>query len=576
MKFKMKILLALNLSLVFLLLSCSNDVLKENPPQLITTGTLYTSLNGFEIGLNGLYSYVRKVKSGVDDNKNWVICEAYMNGTDNLIANSPETGGGYGRIAQWWGNELTPYTYFNTGLFNFLYKAVNIANTIITEGESRSDIDWSGGDNTPELNKNRVLGEAKAIRAWAYRHLSYGWGDVPLALTESLGSTIKTDWERTPVEKVRRQIISDLLFAQKYVPVEPKLEGRITKGAVQHYLSEMYLVINKPDSALFWADQVINTPAYKLITQRYGVNAKVPGVIIKDMFTDGNINRSQGNTEALWVHQFAYETIGGGTVQFIDCHGSRYEQIIVNGVRPLISTVKRGGRGSNRMSFSNFALELYKWPNTGPVTKSDVLHYKDDRMSPFLITWYYILQNAAQNAPYESDRLPSGYKYGDTIWTKWSNPLILTDNNKKDWPWSNKIAVGVNPKSPNVAESYAPQIELRLAETYLLKAEAQLKLGDKTGAAATLNVIRTRSHAVPVLPDQVTLDFVLDERSRELVVEEHRRWTLLRTNKWMERTRLHNTNGGALITDRDKLFPIPQTVIDANLTKVMPQNPGYN
>jgi hypothetical protein len=55
----------------------------------------------------------------------------------------------------------------------------------------------------------------------------------------------------------------------------------------------------------------------------------------------------------------------------------------------------------------------------------------------------------------------------------------------------------------------------------------------------------------------------------------HRRYTLLRTHKWVERTSLHNHFGGELITERDTLFPIPQTVIDANLTAPFPQNPGF-
>src|SRR5690606_26644864 len=100
-----------------------------------------------------------------------------------------------------------------------------------------------------------------------------------------------------------------------------------------------------------------------------------------------------------------------------------------------------------------------------------------------------------------------------------------------------------------------------LADTYLLKAEAQYLLGDITGAAETINVIRIRSNASEISPDQVTLDFILDERARELVIEEHRRHTLLRTGKWLERTRKYNKNGGQLIAERDTLLPLPQSVI---------------
>jgi hypothetical protein len=76
-------------------------------------------------------------------------------------------------------------------------------------------------------------------------------------------------------------------------------------------------------------------------------------------------------------------------------------------------------------------------------------------------------------------------------------------------------------------------------------------------------------------PALVTIDYILDERSRELFIEEERRMTLLRTRKWFERTQKYNKFGGELITLRDTIFPIPQDVIDANLTKPFPQNPGF-
>src|SRR5665647_1243196 len=103
----------------------------------------------------------------------------------------------------------------------------------------------------------------------------------------------------------QKQAINDYKFAQQYVPTEASKPGRITKGAVQTLLAEMYLTVGKPDSALYWCDQAINNPAYKLITARYGVNKTVAsGSAFGDMFKEGNQNREQGNTEALWVFQF--------------------------------------------------------------------------------------------------------------------------------------------------------------------------------------------------------------------------------------------------------------------------------
>ncbi len=73
----------------------------------------------------------------------------------------------------------------------------------------------------------------------------------------------------------------------------------------------------------------------------------------------------------------------------------------------------------------------------------------------------------------------------------------------------------------------------------------------------------------------MTLDYILDERSRELVTEEQRRYTLVRNSVWLDRTKRYNPLAAPVVAARDSLLPIPQAVIDANLTKTMPQNPGY-
>jgi starch-binding outer membrane protein, SusD/RagB family len=402
------------------------------------------------------------------------------------------------------------------------------------------------------------------------------WGDVPLTL--NMLSAIKTDWERTPVADVRRQIISDYRFAQDYIPTEGSLQGRLTKGAVQTLLAEMYLTIGKPDSALFWCDQVINNPAYKLMTARYGVYASdAKGSAFGDMFKEGNQNRGpQGNKEALWVFQFQlFNAIDQQGHQLSRSEVGTYNSISVKGtdgksVSPIQYNVERGGRGKSYFAPTKWWIDSYE--------------KTDDRAQNYILRTSFRIQTEAENnigytgtGKLPADKLPAGYKVGDTIWCHWTKDITALNLKINDWPYSRK-AEGTSTADVQADYAWTDQIYIRLADTYLLKAEAQFKLGnlsDVNGAAASINVIRNRSKATPITAAQVTLDFILDERSRELFIEEERRMTLLRTQKWFTRTQLYNKFGGERITLRDTIFPIPQDVIDANLTKIFPQNPGY-
>jgi hypothetical protein len=316
--------------------SCSKKWMEENPPHLITSETLYTSLDGFEAGLNGLYSLVRREREATDgtgsDN---LIADVSMLGNDNMV---PNARGGFGLVFLTYDSRNIPTDARTRDVFLWLYQTVNAANTIINRAESNPDIDWKGTGGSPEQNKNRILAEARALRAWAYRHLSYLWRDVPLTLEESQGSNIRTDWKRAPVAEVRSQMKSDWMFAEKHLAVEPAVRGKISQGAVQHYLAELCLAEGKADSALFWADKCINTPQYKLITQRYGVKANQPGVAFMDMFYEGNSNREEGNTEALWVWQWEYNVAGGsGSIMRRYFNATSTHQLIaIGGVNPLI------------------------------------------------------------------------------------------------------------------------------------------------------------------------------------------------------------------------------------------------
>ncbi len=128
--------------------------------------------------------------------------------------------------------------------------------------------------------------------------------------------------------------------------------------------------------------------------------------------------------------------------------------------------------------------------------------------------------------------------------------------------------------------SQRDHILMRLADAYLLRAEARLLQNNTPGAADDLNEIRRRAAwpgmeaDMEIEASDITLDFILDERARELYGEGYRWWDLVRTGKLIERVRLHNPGGAPNIKDYHTLRPIPLDQIDRTINEY-PQNPGY-
>ena len=535
--------IALLFALVLGLGSCKEDFLVEKPLDIITPDNLYVNKAGFESGLYGLYNLIRQERAGTDGgNNNLTFVPAFV-GVDNGFGMFVG-GGSYEQVFNEFGILVIPTNGSIRQTWEYLYRIVNATNTIIGRSDN-AGITWTPAE------KNQIVGEARLMRAWAYRHLTFLWGDVPMNLVESTGATIRTDFDRTPVAEVRKQMEADLLFAEANMAEVAPNSARMPRAMATHYLAELYLTTGENQKAKDKAQSLIQNPLYKLITARYGVKVSQPGTPFTDMFLDGNSNRKEGNTEAIWVLQNEYQSLGGDNNILRRWWVNRYETISVSGKRPIAVSIDNGGRGIGRFAITRFGLNLY-----GPT---------DDRGSYHAIRQFWIMNNPAS--------LPAGAKLGDTVRTTRTVAETLNNPNwpnTRKWDWAPTV-----PEDVQQATGYNDQIYLRLGETYLLLAEAQFKLGDLAGAATTINTLRSRAKATPITAADITLDFILDERSRELITEEHRRYTLLRTGKWLERTNKYNAITKNKITDRDKLLPIPQSVIDANISKPMPQNPGY-
>ncbi|HEY9048160.1 MAG TPA: RagB/SusD family nutrient uptake outer membrane protein [Ohtaekwangia sp.] len=512
---------------VIILYSCDSSFLDEElKSNYSPENTLKDSL-GLEAAIVGLQASVREQYTLGEPQG---LLAIFQNGTDVTVQ------GNFQGVETPFSNYATLNAQSEGVSFfwTWAYKVINNANQIIY---------YANDESLPlsEKGRNSFLAEAKFFRAYAYNFLATLYGGVPL-ITEPIDKP-KTDFTRASVRDVNDLIIDDLTFAVANLPRvgSVKIEGRINKGAAQHLLAEVYIRDNKPDLAEQQCKDLIGSGDFNLITARYGVKKDAPGDPFSDMFIYGNQRRRQGNKEALWVIEQEYN-VPGGSANANDQHRriwvAAYYQI--SGMKIADSL---GGRGIGR-------IRLTYWVTNKLYAANDMRNSKYNIHRDF----YY---NDPANANYGKKINPAP---GDTLFklcpytTKW-NHFIPAD----------EFGYGV----------FKDHIRMRLGETYLLLAEAQFMQSKFTEAAESINVLRTRAHADQVQASDITLDFILDERVRELIGEENRRMTLARTKTLVSRVKALNFQANNTIQDYNMLLPIPQSERNLNKDAVLDQNPGY-
>lgn len=521
--------------------ACKKNYLEEELYSSYSPVTLTDSL-GFEASAVGLYNHLSTFFS-YSDPQGWP--SVWHAGTD--IAFVPPS--------QKQGIEVPYYDYnqlINTDgaasfTWGWCYRMINNANIIIKNAEDPNLTGMS------DANKKSLNGEARFFRAYAYNILATCFGKVPIQ-REPLTKP-KTDFVRAPLDSVNSLIIEDLLYAAGNLP-EPgafgsrtnangKPTARANKYQAMQLLAEVYIRAGKPALAEAQCDAIINSGKFALNNTRFGIKSTQAGDPFNDMFWYGNQRRYQGNKEAIWVmEQENPSSIPGGITnnpQQRRNWGAAYYQI--SGMKLCDSL---GGRGIARMRLTNWVIyDLYE---TG-----------DMRNSQYNLRRKFYYNN------------PTSALYGQQV------PYTGADTVFKICPHTTKW-YEFNPNDEFGFAMIKDFILMRLGETYLLKAEAQLNQGNTSGAATTINVLRTRANASQVTGSQITLDFILDERARELLAEENRRMTLMRTGKLVTRTTAYNTqtiNPVLGISSKNLLLPIPLSEINLNKDAVLEQNPGY-
>ena len=544
------------------LTSCSDSYLDEK--MYSSYGTDVTDVEAKVIGLHFKYADLW----GWSDQQGFAGC--WQDGTD--VGAPGDTQGVEVPFFQY--GSLNAENGGVNKLWTSLYSIINSANIIInTEGVDPA-----------------AKGEAEFFRAYAYNMLVTLWGPVPL-ITESKAEP-RTDFTRNAVSEVDAVITADLNDAMANLPEvgKTKTQNRINKDCARILAGEAFNRMGKYSEAEAAVTATINSGNYQLISERYGKFLSDAGDYYSDMFRWGNQRRSQGNKEGIWVFQMEYDRdVTGGTI-----NAPQQRRNWVAAFHKLTDFMQNadsiGGRGNGRLRLSNYV--KYGIWEKGDIRNSNhnirrILYTNKPNVSKDV--WV----KEINGFPYRVDEGTEGatkvtVKTGDRCYwtvkdtlavmyphpTKWGGYDTTDDfgwSLVKDWPL------------------------MRLADAYLLRAEARIQQNNLAGAAEDINVLRDRAfktyraesgnaEAGKVTAAQMNMDFLLDERIRELVGEENRRYTLCRTGKLAERVKMmmdkwaESTASKAISgfdASKHTLLPIPLSEIQLNKDANLEQNPGY-
>ena len=511
-------------------LGCNDDeFLTETPRDFVGPGNFYRNAGDAIAAVNAVYAtFVNSTGDGYYGRNFWMLVEY-----PTEAVSSGRLGGTNERSLPDNYALRADHAYLLSTWIS-AYQAINRANAVL--------------DNVPGIAMNdslktRLLGEAKFLRALHYFNLVRMWGGVPIRVNETTSET-PLEQPRAPAEEVYDLIIADLEDAVASLPASyPAAErGRATRGAAKTLLGKVYLqrgatIGNGSDadfaSAQGWLQQVVDSGGYALV-QNFRTMFDVYG---------GTLN--EVNSEVIFDIQNIRAPGLGGRLS---------SHMAPNSVAPFLGASTNGSVQAELNFFQSYDTTdarragtwLLSW-NRGGTT----------------VTWSATASNTTNQNTYGA-HTPFPRKYLDHLMT----------------------ATGA--EEPNY-------ILLRYADVLLMLAEAINEQGGPTAAAVGhVNAVRRRSgitnDLTTALTPQQFKDSIFVERRKELVLEGHGHFDSVRNWQWAKArieanlflgrqsgqgNRYPRTNPASpctgtgatsvcTLTDRHKLYPIPQAVLDLN------------
>ena len=520
----MKIFKILNTTIFLGLLLASTSCTKylnEEALTDISADFVYNTPEGLETGVVGLYNMNRMT---YEYGRHEYFSPLLMISKTDLVINRAGYLSLFGRYAR--GVKTDDYSSKLLGAYFWQqnYRVVDRANAII-KGASNVEMD--------DASKNAIIAQAKFFRAKSFFTLYRQFNNIFVSEEPTTPENAFNLIDNKSTEKeVFDLLYKDLDFAIANLDWASDF-GRANQGVARHLKSKVALWKGDWDEAKKQSEKIITDGPYSLLAE------------VGDVFK-GTLN----NSEAIFTIQQAEGLPGGSTGNMINWNlipayskvpGAKY-------------TMEYGGKGAGFLLPNSYLLDLLA---ADPNDKRDDNTY-------FRLKYYYN----------DGDNLPAGVNLGDEI-----------DIYKPGLPIDNKYYERTHPAClkyveegaiEDAARQYSNIMIYRLAETYLIAAEANMHTGGD--ALKYINAVRVRAGAAPIAA--VDQQAILDERARELSFEGQRWYTLKRMGVLETQIKQHQGDDGykeegrTLFQSHFVNFPIPQSQLDL-LGPNYPQNSGY-
>ncbi len=522
-----------------LLSACSGDLLNTESRTAPTTDFLYTSPEGLQKAIVGLYDKDREIVTSSVDNEGAEMYSVIMLDycTDLMLFRSG-TAATFARL----NNFKTSTNLFNS-YWKLYYSIIGKANEIIA-GARDQGLD----DETVA----QIYGEACCFRARAYFMLFQRYERLylnvePTSIDNAFGRTFRAAGR----DEIFTQIKSDLSEAIKYLDWKLPSNGtmveygRLTQGVARHIRAQVAMWEEDWGEAAAQVDTIFANGTHRMA-------ASAASVFNTGDYTD---------PEVLYAFQFSDKPGGGNSVSGGVTTGHRLSLIVTagyKGISGFIESNEYGGYGWGRVYPNSYLLGLYD--------KS-----KDRRYTElFQHEWRY---NDPQSDKYGQLFVPNATQYISN-----AHPCSVKHMDK----WT-------HPDNPALRSSFKDVMVYRLAETALIGCEAYFHKEGGNSAKALEYYNKTWQRAGNNrFNGPLTLDLILDETARECHFEGVRWNQLKRLGLLGERVRAH---AGDTVADDPKLpsdyaearanfsdsrdwrWPIPQTQLD--LMPGFGQNAGW-